>query len=63
MKKTQRSQSEPALANENALDSIYRTYITLNNMVADNDADDKRTAKEKAANLNEKVQELVFSVL
>ena len=62
LKKIQRSTSQPALANENALDSIYQTYITLNR-VEDNDADNTRTAKEKAADLNKKVQELVFSAL
>ena len=51
------------LANENALDSIYRTFIALNRLVEDDTEADTRTAKEKAAELNEKVQELVFSAL
>ena len=60
LKNITRNPSEPVLANKNALDSIYKTYITLNDLVKDID---KRIAKEKAAELNEKVQELVFSSL
>ena len=37
-----RDPRDSALSNENASDSIYRTYITLNDLVQAADEDDKR---------------------
>ena len=63
LKKIQRGQTDPVSMNENALDNIYRTFITLNNMVKDDLETDTRTSQEKAAALTDKVQELVFSAI